>query len=145
MPSGDWIERSRTARWTSGILRLRQKVEKDPANPRIIHSVRGFGYSLEPRAIEQPDQPWSDPLPPALSGSPLAWVLEGVLIRSTHTTSQAPIPVSVRLRDVFQVQPLGLFRTGPDRPANCTNSPVRTSSRVFLTLSSAGIMCIFAL
>lgn len=32
------------------ILRLRQKVEADPANPRLIHSVRGFGYSFEPRA-----------------------------------------------------------------------------------------------
>ena len=32
------------------ILRLRQKVEADPTSPRIIHSVRGFGYSFEPRA-----------------------------------------------------------------------------------------------
>jgi DNA-binding response OmpR family regulator len=41
------------------ILRLRQKIEADPANPLMIRSVRGFGYSfnnsaqsveLEPRA-----------------------------------------------------------------------------------------------
>ena len=31
------------------ILRLRQKIEIDPAAPRLIHSVRGFGYSFEPR------------------------------------------------------------------------------------------------
>jgi|SRR5579884_1053498 len=28
------------------ILRLRQKIESDPANPRMIRSVRGFGYSF---------------------------------------------------------------------------------------------------
>ena len=28
------------------ILRLRQKVEADPANPMLIRSVRGFGYSF---------------------------------------------------------------------------------------------------
>ncbi len=28
------------------ILRLRQKIETDPANPRFIHSARGFGYSF---------------------------------------------------------------------------------------------------
>ncbi len=33
------------------ILRLRQKVEADPTSPRIIHSVRGFGYSFESRAL----------------------------------------------------------------------------------------------
>jgi DNA-binding response OmpR family regulator len=31
------------------VLRLRQKVERDPANPTLIHSVRGFGYTFEPR------------------------------------------------------------------------------------------------
>src|SRR5436305_6328439 len=31
------------------VLRLRQKVEADPANPILIHSVRGFGYTFEPR------------------------------------------------------------------------------------------------
>jgi DNA-binding response OmpR family regulator len=28
------------------ILRLRQKIENDPANPMFIRSVRGFGYSF---------------------------------------------------------------------------------------------------
>ncbi|MDP9053862.1 MAG: response regulator transcription factor [Acidobacteriota bacterium] len=31
------------------ILRLRQKIETDASTPRFIHSVRGFGYSFEPR------------------------------------------------------------------------------------------------
>jgi DNA-binding response OmpR family regulator len=34
------------------VLRLRQKIERDPAAPRLIHSVRGFGYSFEPRGAE---------------------------------------------------------------------------------------------
>jgi DNA-binding response OmpR family regulator len=31
------------------VLRLRQKIEPDPAAPVFIHSVRGFGYTFEPR------------------------------------------------------------------------------------------------
>jgi len=31
------------------VLRLRQKIELDPAEPTMIHSVRGFGYTFEPR------------------------------------------------------------------------------------------------
>ena len=31
------------------ILRLRQKIEADPANPLLIRSVRGFGYSFNKR------------------------------------------------------------------------------------------------
>jgi DNA-binding response OmpR family regulator len=34
------------------ILRLRQKLEADPANPALIHSARGFGYRLAPHAEE---------------------------------------------------------------------------------------------
>ena len=30
------------------VLRLRHKVERDPANPLLIHAVRGFGYTFEP-------------------------------------------------------------------------------------------------
>jgi len=30
------------------VLRLRQKVERDPAAPQLIHSIRGFGYTFEP-------------------------------------------------------------------------------------------------
>jgi two-component system response regulator RegX3 len=29
------------------IKRLRSKVEVDPADPQLIHTVRGFGYKLE--------------------------------------------------------------------------------------------------
>lgn len=36
------------------ILRLRQKIEKDPANPMFIRSVRGFGYSFDQPAAEVP-------------------------------------------------------------------------------------------
>jgi DNA-binding response OmpR family regulator len=31
------------------VLRLRQKIESDPGAPVLIHSVRGFGYTFEPR------------------------------------------------------------------------------------------------
>jgi len=31
------------------VLRLRQKIESDPGSPVLIHSVRGFGYTFEPR------------------------------------------------------------------------------------------------
>jgi DNA-binding response OmpR family regulator len=31
------------------VLRLRQKIETDPTSPTLIHSVRGFGYTFEPR------------------------------------------------------------------------------------------------
>ena len=34
------------------ILRLRQKVEADPANPLLIRSVRGFGYLFDAGAGE---------------------------------------------------------------------------------------------
>lgn len=34
------------------VLRLRQKIEKDPANPAYIRSVRGFGYSFAAPAAE---------------------------------------------------------------------------------------------
>jgi len=37
------------------ILRLRQKIEADPANPLLIRSVRGFGYSFS--NISQPAEP----------------------------------------------------------------------------------------
>jgi len=30
------------------VLRLRQKLELDPSEPRWIHSVRGFGYTFDP-------------------------------------------------------------------------------------------------
>jgi DNA-binding response OmpR family regulator len=34
------------------ILRLRHKLEVDPASPTLIHSVRGFGYTFEPRVSQ---------------------------------------------------------------------------------------------
>ena len=35
------------------ILRLRQKIETDPANPLLIRSVRGFGYSFNNVRVQQ--------------------------------------------------------------------------------------------
>jgi len=34
------------------ILRLRQKIENDPANPSFIRAVRGFGYSFNESTVE---------------------------------------------------------------------------------------------
>jgi DNA-binding response OmpR family regulator len=45
-----WADRAITDRAVDVyILRLRQKIECDPTAPRLIHSVRGFGYTFEPR------------------------------------------------------------------------------------------------
>lgn len=33
------------------VLRLRQKLEPDPANPRLIRAVRGFGYSFNDAGV----------------------------------------------------------------------------------------------
>lgn len=38
------------------ILRLRQKIESDPANPFLIRSVRGFGYSFN-NNVQQQEEP----------------------------------------------------------------------------------------
>ena len=38
------------------VLRLRQKVEGDPANPLLIRSVRGFGYLFEASAAAEVQQ-----------------------------------------------------------------------------------------
>jgi DNA-binding response OmpR family regulator len=35
------------------VLRLRQKIEGDPANPQLIRSVRGFGYSFNEMAVSE--------------------------------------------------------------------------------------------
>ena len=39
------------------ILRLRQKIETDPANPLLIRSVRGFGYSFSNSTQSAAEQP----------------------------------------------------------------------------------------
>jgi DNA-binding response OmpR family regulator len=38
------------------ILRLRQKIETDPATPAFIRSVRGFGYSFNNNLQQQPHE-----------------------------------------------------------------------------------------
>ena len=38
------------------ILRLRQKTETDPANPSLIRSVRGFGYSFNEAEITEANE-----------------------------------------------------------------------------------------
>jgi DNA-binding response OmpR family regulator len=37
------------------VLRLRQKIEVDPANPVFIRSVRGFGYSFNDSLVQVPE------------------------------------------------------------------------------------------
>ena len=43
--SGDWHD---TATVTEHVRRLRQKIERDPANPRRLRNVRTVGYCFEP-------------------------------------------------------------------------------------------------
>ena len=38
------------------VLRLRQKLETEPANPQWIRSVRGFGYSFKEAAMSPPEK-----------------------------------------------------------------------------------------
>ncbi len=38
------------------VLRLRQKIETDPANPLFIRSVRGFGYSFNDTLVQAGEQ-----------------------------------------------------------------------------------------
>lgn len=38
------------------ILRLRHKTEADPQNPKLIRSVRGFGYSFKEAEVNEPDR-----------------------------------------------------------------------------------------
>ena len=38
------------------VLRLRQKIESDPANPLFIRSVRGFGYSFNDALVKAEEQ-----------------------------------------------------------------------------------------
>jgi DNA-binding response OmpR family regulator len=48
------------------VLRLRQKIEVDPANPVFIRSVRGFGYSFNDALVQPAEQ---DQSPVAVSAS----------------------------------------------------------------------------
>jgi DNA-binding response OmpR family regulator len=43
------------------ILRLRQKIEADPANPLLIRSVRGFGYSFSTSSQPLENEPGAPP------------------------------------------------------------------------------------
>ena len=54
-----WSDRAITDRAVDVyILRLRQKIEREPTAPLLIHSVRGFGYTFEPRMqADAADQP----------------------------------------------------------------------------------------
>jgi DNA-binding response OmpR family regulator len=55
-----WSDRAITDRAVDVyILRLRQKIEREPTAPLLIHSVRGFGYTFEPRmhAAAEQDRP----------------------------------------------------------------------------------------
>jgi DNA-binding response OmpR family regulator len=54
-----WSDRAITDRAVDVyVLRLRQKIEREPTSPLLIHSVRGFGYTFEPRIqADQTDQP----------------------------------------------------------------------------------------
>src|SRR5690606_20885756 len=63
---------------------------------------------------------------------------------STHTSSQAPLPVSVRVSDVVQRQPFGpMARTR--YPVNRTTCPSRTLPIASRTSFVDGIRCMFAL
>ena len=45
-----WSDRAITDRAVDVyVLRLRQKIEREPTSPLLLHSVRGFGYTFEPR------------------------------------------------------------------------------------------------
>lgn len=50
----DWAPLDRTI--DNQVARLRKKIERDPAHPRLIKTVRGIGYILTENAVERANQ-----------------------------------------------------------------------------------------
>jgi DNA-binding response OmpR family regulator len=47
------------------IRRVRRKIERDPANPRYLHTIRGIGYVFRVEAMDQLDDSQLESQPPA--------------------------------------------------------------------------------
>jgi len=99
--SGCTTTRSTTARWTCRFMRLRRKIEKDPAEPRYIRTEKGRRLPVrrprsKPLLKDCPSRVFTFPVPPPFNG------FKGKTMAQHPSSSSTKADRALRLRQQRQ-------------------------------------------